>query len=613
MKHEFVAPAESDVEHRAAAASPALVALVEAEQIRLIVAQARPVSLTHFLLDLFVSVLGWRAGIGHAAWIWLGVMTVVQVGRAVYLVRQHDAGRIDARKLLGRQAWLLVAIGTVFASMMVMVFARPSTQAQLVLTMLLTGNAAGAVVTVAGHLRTFLMWAAVYGGTLIMCWLSQGTIEGAIFAGLIAALFVALSLYVRDQGRTLLRLVTLTEDLRRERDKQVQWAEALRHERDRAERASEAKTRFFASASHDLRQPLTALSYHAATVQALAANSGDETLTQVGSGIGRALAESRALLDSLLEVSKLDAGVIEVQRSAVDIGALLNEVGDAFMAEAEERGLQLRVRVTAGRPLIADTDPSLLRRILQNLVGNALKFTPEGTVWLQARPGGTPETVELRVVDTGIGIPAEAQERVFEEFCQVGNPARNRSRGLGLGLSIVRRLATLLGTRVELSSAPGKGSTFQFTLPTIADFARGARAGDGTTSRAILPPTNGRRRILVLDDEADIRESLTTMLKAYGWEVAAEASGSEALARVKDGFHPDALIIDFRLRAGESGLAVLAELRAAGSDAPAWLITGDTEPHRIAEARAAGVPVIYKPVDGLQLATLLREAFDREP
>lgn len=607
-----MAPAGSEGQ-RPAAADPALKALVEAEQIRLIVAQARHVTLSHFLLDVFVAGLAWRAGVGEAAWIWLGVMTFVQVGRTVCLVMLQRSGRFSVPTMLKCQAGLLVAIGAVFASMMVMVFARPSAQAHFVLTMVLTGNAAGAVATVAGHLRTYLIWAAVYGGTLCLCWLSQRTAQGAVFAGLTTLLFVILSLYVRDQGRTLLRLVTLTEDLRRERDKQAQLSEALRHERDRAERASEAKTRFFASASHDLRQPLTALSYHAATVQALAANSGDETLTQVGAGIGRALAESRTLLDSLLEVSKLDAGVIEAERTAVDICALLNEVGDSFAAEAEERRLQLRVRVPAGRPLYAETDPTLLRRILQNLVGNALKFTPQGDVSLQARAGRGPQTIEIRVADTGIGIPTEAQERVFEEFYQVGNPARNRSRGLGLGLSIVRRLAALLGTQVEVSSTPGQGSAFWFTLPAIPDPSRSATTEPGPSLRALAPLPDAPRRILVLDDEVAIRDSLTTMLRAYGWDVAAEASGEEALARVADGFAPDALIIDFRLRGGESGLQTLDELRAAGCRAPAWLITGDTEPRRITEARAAGVPVIYKPVDGVHLATLLREAFDRNP
>ncbi len=609
MPREPVAQADAEFE-RQARADPALMALVEAEQIRLIVEQARHVPVPHLVLDAFVAWLGWTAGIGYAAPIWLGVMAVAVVGRTVYLVRLDQGGDVDAQTMLSRQAWTLVAVGAVFATMMVMVFSRPPSETQYVLTMVLAGNAAGAVAVVAGHLRTYIRWATLYGGTLALCWLSRGTIQGVLFAALTVLLFVTLSLYVRDQGRTLLRQVALTEDLRRERDKQARLSEALRRERDRAERASEAKTRFFASASHDLRQPLTALSYHAATVQALAENSGDPTLTRIGEGIGRSLTESRALLDSLLEVSKLDAGAVEVQRKPVDVGALLSEIGDAFMAEAEERGIELRVRLPIGGTLLADTDPALVRRIVQNLVGNALKFTLRGKVTLQAKRTYAPETIEVRIVDTGIGIPPDAHERVFEEFYQVGNPARDRSRGLGLGLSIVRRLATLIGTRVDVRSTPGQGSTFRFELPAIPEADAALVPQDATTPGVRHAVSNERRRILVIDDEVGIRESVATMLGAFGWEVAAEAGAEEALLRVANGFEPDALIVDYRLR-DATGLEALAALRGFGCRVPAWIITGETDPSRIAEIRAAGVPVIYKPVDGLQLAAMLRGALER--
>lgn len=594
-----------------AARRRALVALVEDQQIRLIFDQVRRMPLMHFALDLVIAWTGVRAGLGTAAWVWLVLITLAKAARLAYLRRLQAAEASSAQRKLAAHANALGLVACVQVAIMTMVFAHPPGDAQYVLTMVLMGNAAGAVSTSAGHLRTFATWVVIFMGGLVACWLSRLSLEGAAIAVLLMLMTAMLLFYVRDQARTLLRLVTLTEDLRTERDKLARMSDDLRQERDRAERASEAKTRFFASASHDLRQPLTALSYNAATVQALAESTGDETLGRVSHGISRALRESRSLLDSLLEISELDAGVVDVRLADVDLQALLAEVRESFAPLAAERGLDLVLHAPREPASSARTDVALLRRIVLNLVSNAIKFTANGSVTLWADTGPAADEVAVHVADTGPGIPAEVQDRIFEEFFQLGNAERNRSRGLGLGLAIVRRLAALLDARVEVASGVAQGSTFTIRLPRGAQSAAPAPAVAATAATA--RPLARSRRILVVDDERDIRDALSTLLVALGWQVVAEPGGDEALACVARGFDPDALIVDFRLRDGASGLDALAALRRAGCGAPAWLITGETEPGRIADARAAGIPVIYKPVDGLALAALLREAFEGAP
>jgi signal transduction histidine kinase/CheY-like chemotaxis protein len=559
--------------------------LVAAEQLRLSVDQVRRIPLPHFFLDVCVAWTGWHVGLHRFAWTWLAGMTLAQVGRSVYAVRAYQRWQGPPAQLLNQLAVMLAALGAVHALFMAVLFTRPVTDSHYILTMIFVGNAAGAVSPAAGHVRSYLAWAAVFGGSLAVCWLSRGTLEGGAIALLVVFLFSILTLYVRDQGRTLAKLVELTE--------------SLRIERDRAEAASEAKTRFFAAASHDLRQPLTALSYNAATVQALAAASGEETLARVGDNLTRALRESRSLLDSLLEVSQLDANAVEVTWTTVDVSALVEEVRESFTPLAEERGLLLQFAPPPGVRFMATTDGALLRRIVQNLVGNALKFTVEGRVTLNIRMDGRARgALRIGVADTGPGIEPAYQERVFEEFFQVGNAERNRSRGLGLGLSIVRRLAALLEARVELVSTPGIGSLFEVVLPQ-------GQLVEPEHVPVVRPSSHASPRpgvrVLLIDDEPDIREALRTLLTTRGWRVEVAQCTREALKVWDAGFVPEALIVDFRLLGGESGLDALQALRARGCQAPAWLITGDTAPDRIAAARAAGVPVIYKPVDGAEL------------
>jgi two-component system, sensor histidine kinase len=480
-------------------------------------------------------------------------------------------------------------LGLVQALLVWAVFLQPESSWQYLVSMVITGIAAGSVSTAAGDAKGYAGWAVLVGGNLALAWLLlRGGLTGTVAALLALVLFGLLIQYVRDQGEGQEHLIGVNE--------------ALRLARERAEQANEARTRFFAAASHDLRQPLTALSYCVATVQALADQRRDEDLARVGLGLQRSLSESQGLLGSLLEVSQLDAGAIEPRHEPFDLGQLVRRTVESLDAQAAAGGLLLRAELPPSPAVWVHSDPALLRRILQNLVGNALKFTRHGEVCVRLERTGS--DLRLAVIDTGPGIAPALQERVFEEFFQAGNRARDRSQGLGLGLPIVRRLANLLGLPLQLLSEPGRGCRFELALQAVAEPPEAAVTPNVPLPGLPVEPL----RLLVVDDESSIRQALSEFLRTLGWQVRGAADLDDAMRAMEDGWRPQALVLDFRLRNDASGLAVLEALRESGVAAPAWLVTGDTEPQRIQQAREAGIPVLFKPVDGMQLAESIHRA-----
>jgi len=566
------------------ALSPAQQEQLQAERLLLLREGVRQVRGPRFLVDLAVAWAAYQAGAGWGAWLYLGLMTLGLWGRSLLLERWVAAGREPAG-IVRQMNLILAGLGLLHAGLFVLVFLQPHSHWHYLLTMVLVGNAAGAVATVAGDVRAYLLWVAIYGGSLGLGWLARGTLEGLIVVGLLLLMFAVLVRHVYGEGRAQVRLVRL--------------ADALRSARDRAERASESKTRFFAAASHDLRQPLTALSYHVATVQALASQQKDERLAQVGAGLRRALQDSQALLNSLMEVSQLDAGAVAVQAEDVDLLELLRRCADDYAPQASQQGLAFDCvlpELPEGETLRVHTDPALLRRILSNLFSNALKFTAQGRICLMLHREG--ERAALSVQDSGPGIAPELKERVFEEFFQINNSGRNRAQGLGLGLAIVRRLVHLLGLELKLESQPGQGSCFTLWLPLGS--ASPARAP--VVAASSTTPGGPAHRLLVVDDEVAIRDALAELLMTLGWSVRTASGVTEALSCLSPQWQPEALVLDYRLRDEVTGLDALAALRAEGCQAPAWVITGETTPDRVQTLLAAGLPVRHKPVDGLALA-----------
>ncbi|HEY0833770.1 MAG TPA: ATP-binding protein [Azospirillum sp.] len=369
-------------------------------------------------------------------------------------------------------------------------------------------------------------------------------------------------------------------------------AEALRAAKEAAERANLAKTTFLAAASHDLRQPIQSLFFFSA---ALARHVRDPEGREVLTMLDRGIDTLKGLLDGLLDVSRLDAGVIAPSVADVDLGPLLAHIGESCTPVARSKGLSFTVALSGD--VAVRSDATLLGRMIRNLVENAVRYTDRGGVRLECRVDDG--QARIRVSDSGIGIPAEHLEAIFQEFHQVATPERDRSQGLGLGLAIVQRLSRLLDHAVEVRSAPGRGSTFTIVVPLAAPAAEPARPAAAEASA----PTTAGRFVVLIDDDAIVLLGLQAMFREWGCEVLIAGSAEQALERLNGTERtPDLIVADYRLRAGRVGTeAILAIRERVGAAVPAVLLTGETGPECQRDAAAHGLGVAHKPVTPRQL------------
>lgn len=376
------------------------------------------------------------------------------------------------------------------------------------------------------------------------------------------------------------------------------------------ERASAEKSRFLAAASHDLRQPLHAIALFGA---ALENELRDRPEGRNAERLMRTVKALGTSLDSMLDISRLDARMVTPEPQAVELDTLFLSLNHMFSAQAEQKQLQLRMRASG---LWVRSDPQLLHRMLGNLIDNALKYTARGGTAVTARLRG--DQVWIEVHDTGIGMARQQMEHIFEEFYQAHNPGRDRARGLGIGLSIVLRLSRLLDHPVLVRSRPGRGSRFRLVLPVASAPATASGSPDLVMQEgALRGPANVaaprlQGRALLIDDEADIRAAMSELLRSWSIDVqavATEAGAVDALEQARVQARPFTwLIFDYRLPDGDSGLDVALGLRHRfGLEIPLLLITGETAPERLQRVRESGVPVLFKPVD----AIALREAMAR--
>ncbi len=357
-------------------------------------------------------------------------------------------------------------------------------------------------------------------------------------------------------------------------------------ERTRAlDQANQAQTRFLAAASHDLRQPVVAIGLLVGLVrERLASGPQAPDLRRLLDRTQDAVRALEDLLRGLLDLSRLDTEAAAPQRQPVALQAMFDAIATHEQAAAQARGLQLRFRPT---DQVVVSDPVLLEQVLRNLVGNALRYTARGGVLVAVRPGG--QNLRLQVWDTGRDIAPEDQHKVFEPFVQLDNPERDRRKGQGLGLAIVRRSVDLLGHPLALRSVPGRGSCFTITLPRAASLVDATEA-DAPPSL----PLNGQQ-IWLLDDDPAVREALAERLEAWGAQVLRHARLADLDQALAVGLpRPDWLLTDHRLPDGD-GLQAIARLHAQMGPVPALLITGDTAPALVARFAELGLDVLHKP------------------
>ncbi|HEY1873247.1 MAG TPA: ATP-binding protein [Steroidobacteraceae bacterium] len=411
---------------------------------------------------------------------------------------------------------------------------------------------------------------------------------------------------VSDRKRIERELRVARENSERARDAADHLRDVADHERQQADearesadRANQAKSRFLATASHDLRQPLQTLALLNGILRRVVSEpSALEALAQQEQAIG---AMTR-LLGALLDISKLESGAIRPEPADFRVGSLFEGLRREFASIAASKGLELQVSSCEAS---VHSDPALVEQIMKNLLSNAIKYTPPGgRVLLRAERVNGSERVE--VLDTGVGIAADQIAYIYDEFYQIGVPTNSSREGYGLGLSIVQRLVRLLNLRLEVTSEVGKGSVFSLFLP--LGHSQGARTQRPAAAAAPRESPQSRPRVLLVEDDAGVRDATRMLLNVEGYRVRAVGSLAEALHGAQEEGAPDLLITDYHLREGELGTQVIAALREKlRAEVRAVLVTGDTSnvvKHMPNDPR---LRIVSKPIDAEQLLAVLKD------
>lgn len=430
---------------------------------------------------------------------------------------------------------------------------------------------------------------------------TAGIAVGALFGAALLGLNGLAGIRREETAQAALKRANQSLD-ERVRRRTEELEEALRL----AETASLAKMKVLATVSHDLRQPLQGL---AAFHELLLKESPNPDLHRLGAMATASLQAGQRLLDDLLTLSRLEAGVVPVEVGAFALAPLLDQLAAELRGEVDGKGIALTVVPTT---LWVRSDPARLQQILRNLLSNAVKYTARGGVVVGARRRR--DRVRVEVWDSGPGIPEAELGTIWEEFYQIGNPARDGSRGAGLGLSIVDRTARLLGHALEVRSRPGRGSVFAVTLPRVPAPATAAPVAIAPVPAA-EPMRRGRlegRLVLVVEDDLLQRHSLTLLLEQAGATVMAVETFSAALAGARAGFRrPAAILTDYRLPGGMDGLAGIQAMRQALEvELPAILLTGELSSDLARAAKAAGCALLTKPAPPDRILSLLATLTD---
>lgn len=536
---------------------------------------------------------------------WLAVFAASQLWREVLIRRWSARARADGEVEPWARAYTIymVATGLIWGATIYLFghYEQPITIALVMCC--LYSIAAGSVPANAYNPPGIYALVAGIMGPVVLRLVGTGQLEYVLLGTASGLYGVAMAGMCRVQARAITEGFQIrfeNESLLVQLRKQTEAAEAARLQ---AESANLAKSQFLAAASHDLRQPLYALSLFSASLDAL-------RLDAEARGVVRNIQDSinvmEQLFEGLLDLSKLEAGVVPARFAPVSVDALFDRLGQYFRPLALERGLEWRTRSDGEW---VQSDATLLQQVLGNLLANAVRCTKQGGILLAARR--RQDAVLLEVWDTGIGIAEADRARIFEEFVQLGNAERDRRKGLGLGLAIARRSSALIGARVELCSRPGRGSRFWISQPVCASpVAAGPVGGQGAAqASSSLPPLAWDRAagLLVIDDDTTVRTALSDLLRRWDIRFALAEDGEAAMARLAQGERFGLIMADYRLPPPWDGLSLISAVQAEHTQAlpPAVLVTADFDPDLMARARNQGIPVLAKPVRPAALRAIL--------
>ncbi len=564
---------------------------IQAEQIRLLEAQTLGTVFGASCGAILLVVLLWGEIANPTLLTWLGTALVIHslLGVQWLFYRQAPISLKSvpawARLLTGAG----LAVGSTWGAAGYFLFAPESLQHQLYLMLLLFTGLAGSSIGTVSHRPTLFAATIPFLIPLIIRLALEGDTAHLALSGISIAYAITVGIFTLNIHRNLTETLNL-------RFENVDLVAELTERSEEAEQANLAKSRFLAAASHDLRQPLHALGLFIGALDSRIQDPESRTLVKK---IHSSVDALDSLFNALLDISKLDAGVLTADIKDSAINPLLARMKADYGPRAEDKGLTLQVVPCDS---VVRTDPVLLERLVGNLVSNAINNTHTGSVMLDCRRHDNNLRIEVR--DSGIGIPKEHIHDIFEEFYQIGNPERDRKKGLGLGLAIADRISRLLEHNIEVSSEPGKGSIFTVEVPIST-----APLNEQSTEelREPLGPDLAGKFVVVVEDDASVLEAMQLLLTDWGCRVLAATSSSEALTGLAQSEKlPDIIIADYRLPESATGVQVIDQIKIAlNTDIPGILITGDTAPDRLIEAEASGYPMLHKPVPPARLRALV--------
>jgi signal transduction histidine kinase/ActR/RegA family two-component response regulator len=551
---------------------------VRTEQVRLLYADGGVALVSTFGASiLLVGLLVWqRAMAPLAAGIWLAFMGLHTVVRLV-LQRAYVKARPGPeawRKWASRFVAGTMAGGLTWGAGIPWLLPPGRVDLQWLVIGLLVSGTYGIISSAGAYLPAFHTF--ILPIVPLMLWLlAQGDTLHLVCAAILVLWIPTVAVLGRRYNASLVEALTL-------RFENAALARA-------AEQANLAKSRFLASASHDLRQPIHALGMF---VGALRGHELPPRSAELVEHMDGSIAGLDGLFTALLDVSRLDAGVIESRPAVMALQPMLARIHRDLLSEAQAKGVRLTFIPTKASVF---SDPVLLERVMRNLIGNAVRYTDQGRVLVGCRRRGP--AIGLEVWDTGRGIAPEQREAVFEDFYQVAGKTSEGQAGLGLGLAIVRRLTGILNHPLSLDSELGRGSVFQVLAPRAA-----APRPVAELAPAPAPADPASALILAIDDESAVRTAMSELLSSWGHRIVPASSGAAALAALADSAPPDLIVCDYSLRGGETGLETIARLQSAfGIRIPAILVTGETAPEKLRAAEAGGYPLLHKPLSPARL------------
>lgn len=574
---------------------------IRVEQVRLVFIGMKNSLYLGIALALVLLLALYSAANSRQLLIWFALVAVGRVCCVAYalLALRRGVNAVNAARLIRHMCFIKLFEGVAWGALAWIVMGQGSLTEQLLVMASLAGVSGNAVSLLA---PVFPLYASMQLMQLGVINSKLWSIEGSSYT----VLAIGCTLYVIGQiGQALIvqRASRRSIALRFENRDLLErlQAESARAEQARikAEEANMAKSKFLAAASHDLRQPVHAQELF---LEVLARSELSDIQHKALNNARAASQASAQMLNTLLDFSRIEAGVIEPQRQAFHLQPLLNKLENELGSQADAKGIVYRCRESH---LAVDSDPALLELILRNLISNAIRYTELGGLLVTCRKRGGKASIE--VYDTGIGIEPAQQAEVFREFHQLGNPERDRLKGLGLGLAISAGLAQSLGHELTLRSRPGRGSVFRIRLP---------MAGGNFSSDVFVPPCEQPLRtellqglrVLVIEDDANVLQGMLQLLEDWGCECRGGESLSAAMQLITD-WPVQLLISDYRLREHQTGGLIVRSIReAVGMEIPALIITGDTAPERLREARDCGVPLLHKPVSARRLFRVLSDS-----